>query len=96
MDRLIIDRENKSSLEEAFSNRKWDIVYDQSCQSPQEALDTVSALKGKVKRYIFTSTQAVYEYGTKWREEDFIPEDFTFDYKSRKRYGGVSRSKTCC
>lgn len=88
VDRLIIDRENKSSLEEAFSNRKWDIVYDQSCQSPQEALDAVSVLKGKVKRYIFTSTQAVYEFGTKWREEDFVPEDFTFEFKSRKQYAG--------
>ncbi|MFF2753487.1 NAD-dependent epimerase/dehydratase family protein [Psychrobacillus sp. NPDC058041] len=88
VERLIIDRENKSSLEKAFSDRKWDIVYDQTCQSPQEALDTVSALNGKSKRYIFTSTQAVYEFGTKWTEEDFIPEDFTFEYKSRKQYAG--------
>ncbi|WP_391120104.1 NAD-dependent epimerase/dehydratase family protein [Psychrobacillus sp. L3] len=88
VERLIIDRENKSSLEEAFANGNWDIVYDQSCQSPQEALDTVGALKGKAKRYIFTSTQAVYEYGTQWREEDFMPEHFSFDYKSRKQYVG--------
>ncbi|WP_391120082.1 hypothetical protein [Psychrobacillus sp. L3] len=51
-------------------------------------MDTVSALKGKVKRYIFTSTQAVYEYGTNWREEDFIPENFSFEYKNRKQYVG--------
>lgn len=33
VERLFIDRENKSSLNEAFANKKWDIVYEQSCQS---------------------------------------------------------------
>lgn len=86
--RLIIDRESKSSMEEAFLNQSWDVVYDQSCYSPQEALDTVNALEGKTNRYIFTSTMAVYDFGLNLIEEDFDPTDYKFDYKSRSEYPG--------
>ncbi|MFD2445669.1 NAD-dependent epimerase/dehydratase family protein [Bacillus sp. CGMCC 1.16607] len=86
--RLMIDRENKASLEQSFQDQSWDVVYDQSCYSPQEALDTVQALNGKVKRYIFTSTMAVYDFGLNRIEEDFNPYEFNFEYKSRSQYPG--------
>lgn len=86
--RLIIDRENKSSMDKAFQNQSWDVVYDQSCYSPQEAVDAVNALVGKTKRYIFTSTMAVYDFGLNLIEEDFNPTDFKFDYKVRSEYPG--------
>ncbi|MFQ3544326.1 NAD-dependent epimerase/dehydratase family protein [Halobacillus rhizosphaerae] len=71
--RLVIDRKEKRTLVKAFKNKRWDLVYDQSCFSSQEALDTVEALRGKVKRYIFTSSQAVYDFGTNHKEEEFDP-----------------------
>lgn len=86
VERLVIDREKKETMETAYSKKEWDVVYDQSCFSPAEALDTAEALKGKVKRYIFTSTQAVYEFGTLHKEEDFNANRFEVDYKTRREY----------
>jgi nucleoside-diphosphate-sugar epimerase len=90
VNRLIIDRESRESQWSAFQGQSWDVVFDQTCYSPQEVLDTVEALKGKVSRYIFTSTQAVYEFGLDRREEEFNPYQFTFEYKSRREYPGIA------
>ncbi len=86
--RLAIDREDSQSLKEAFANQTFDIVYDQSCFSPQEALDSANALRGKARKYIFTSSQAVYDFGTNRTEEEFDPYHFSFNYKSRQEYPG--------
>jgi nucleoside-diphosphate-sugar epimerase len=89
VNRVIIDRENGRSQVEAFKDGSWDVVFDQTCYSPQEVLDTVKALKGKAPRYIFTSTQAVYDFGLDHKEEDFNPYHFQFEYKSRREYPGL-------
>jgi nucleoside-diphosphate-sugar epimerase len=86
--RLIIDRENAEFLEKAVKDKKWDVVFDQTCYSSQEALDTLKALNGKVRKYIFTSSQAVYDFGTNHREEGFNPLDFTPVLKTRREYIG--------
>lgn len=86
--RLVIDREKKETMAEAFQDKDWDLVYDQSCFSPIEARDTAEVLKGKVKRYIFTSTQAVYEFGTLHKEANFDPYSFQVIYKNRRDYPG--------
>jgi len=96
VERLIIDREKKETIVQAFENRTWDVVYDQSCFSPQEAKDVVDVLKGKVKRYIFTSSQAVYEFGTNHKEEHFNPMNFSYMFKGRREYigyGGYQEAK---
>lgn len=90
VERLIIDREDKGSMLSAFEGQNWDIVYDQSCFSPIEARDTTEALKGKASRYIFTSSMAVYNFGTRLKEDDFKPEDFHFEYKKRREYPGYA------
>ncbi|QED46934.1 NAD-dependent epimerase/dehydratase family protein [Cytobacillus dafuensis] len=86
--RLFIERQDKESIEKAFAEGEWDIVYDQTCQSPLEAKYVLDALKGKVKRYIFTSTQAVYDFGVNHTEEEFNPLQFLFEYKPREKYVG--------
>ena len=91
--RLVIDRENKETMEAAFEDKEWDLVYDQSCFSPMEARDTAEALKGKVGRYIFTSTQAVYEFGTLHKEGNFNAYTYPVTYKSRKDYPGYEGYK---
>ncbi|UII54412.1 NAD-dependent epimerase/dehydratase family protein [Cytobacillus spongiae] len=86
--RLKIDRQDPASMLEQFKDKKWDIVFDQTCQSPKEAQDTIHALKDKVKRYIFTSTMAVYEFGTNHSEEDFDPHTIHPELKPRTAYQG--------
>lgn len=91
--RLVIDREMKETLAAAFEGKEWDLVFDQSCFSPIEARDTAQALKGKTGRYIFTSTQAVYEFGTLHAEDHFNAYTYPIEYKSRKEYPGYGGYK---
>jgi nucleoside-diphosphate-sugar epimerase len=86
--RLIINREDAESLEKAFKDKTWDVVFDQTCYSSQEALDTLNELKGKVQKYIFTSSQAVYDFGTNHVEESFNPFVYKPVLKSRRDYIG--------
>ncbi|MDZ5473796.1 NAD-dependent epimerase/dehydratase family protein [Bacillus sp. 31A1R] len=88
VNRLILDREDKDSIISALKGQTWDIVYDQTCYSPQEVKDVADVLKGKVKRYIFTSSQAVYDYGTLHKEENFNPNEFKYEFKGRREYPG--------
>jgi nucleoside-diphosphate-sugar epimerase len=93
VERLVIDRENRQSLIAAFHGKEWDLVYDQSCFSPIEAKDTTDALEGKTGRYIFTSTQAVYDFGTLHKEENFNAAAYEITYKTRKEYPGYEGYK---
>jgi nucleoside-diphosphate-sugar epimerase len=86
--RLKINRENAETLKNAFKHKKWDVVFDQTCYSSQEALDSLEALKGKVQKYIFTSSQAVYDFGANHSEESFNPLDFEPLLKTRTDYIG--------
>ncbi|WP_223589178.1 NAD-dependent epimerase/dehydratase family protein [Neobacillus bataviensis] len=86
--RLKISREDAGSLHKAFQGKKWDVVFDQTCYSSQEASDTLQALSGKIRKYIFTSSQAVYDFGTKHKEENFNPLEFNPLLKTRGEYIG--------
>jgi nucleoside-diphosphate-sugar epimerase len=86
--RLIINRENAETLKSAFKDKKWDVVFDQTCYSSQEALDSLEVLTGKVQKYIFTSSQAVYDFGANHSEVSFKPLDFKPIVKTRKDYIG--------
>lgn len=85
--RIKIGREDTASYQ-SFNHKKWDVVFDQTCYSPQEALDTLKALEGKVQKYVFTSSQAVYDFGTNHREENFQPLEYQPTLKSRREYPG--------
>lgn len=89
VERLIIHTEDRASLEQAFNNRTGDVVYDQTCYSPIEALDVIEVLKGKISRYVFTSSQEVYEYGTMRNESEFDPLTFKPELKTRNEYSGI-------
>ncbi|WNS76595.1 NAD-dependent epimerase/dehydratase family protein [Bacillus sp. DTU_2020_1000418_1_SI_GHA_SEK_038] len=88
VERLKLDRRNEKSIEKALADRQWDIVYDQTCQSPLEAQYILQALTGKVKRYIFTSTQAVYDFGVNHVEDHFNPYEFTYEFQPREQFIG--------
>lgn len=89
--RLIIDREDRQSLESAFgqSSRSWDCVFDQTCYSPIEVQDVLHVLEGRIGHYVFTSTMAVYEYGVNKQETDYDPYTYPLKMQGRREYAGI-------
>ncbi|OZM56849.1 NAD-dependent dehydratase [Lottiidibacillus patelloidae] len=83
VERLMVDRFNDKSVNEAVEGRNWDVVFDQLCFSSEDAKITVAALTGKIKRYIFTSTMSVYPFKAGMKEEDFNP--YTYELKMVRR-----------
>ncbi|MDO7904847.1 NAD-dependent epimerase/dehydratase family protein [Paenibacillus sp. JX-17] len=60
--RLQLDRTQENSLIEAARTQKlWDVVYDNICYSPDEAMASVRVFEGRVKHYIVTSSHSVYD-----------------------------------
>lgn len=89
--RLIIERENKESLQRELNDNKWDVCFDQTCYSPLEALDICEILKDNIHKMIFTSSGAVYDFGATRTEEDFDPYHYKIERMgSRKEYVGIS------
>ncbi len=58
--RVRVDRRNEPAMQAAFAGSDWDIIYDQVCSSPLDAAISVRVFKGKVRRYVMTSTIDVY------------------------------------
>ena len=92
--RIKMDRESLESLQTAAAEADWDVVYDNICYSPNEAADACKAFAGRTKRYIFISTQAVYEQSEQTHpESDFNPYDYPLQMGSRHDfpYGELKR-----
>ena len=51
-----------AGLEALQGNRTWDVVIDNSGYVPRHVRDSARLLKGRVGRYIFTSTTSVYDF----------------------------------
>ncbi|MCP4440545.1 MAG: NAD-dependent epimerase/dehydratase family protein [Aureispira sp.] len=60
-DRIVGDREDVKSLKKLMKT-DWDYVIDFSAYYPNSLKELISGLKGKVGRYIFTSTVSVYDF----------------------------------
>ncbi|GGH19278.1 NAD-dependent epimerase/dehydratase family protein [Paenibacillus segetis] len=79
--RLILNRTDQQDLKKAAVAGPWDVVYDNICYSPNDALAAIDTFDGQVGRYILTSTLSVYdcaEYALK--ETAFDP----YQYPLRK------------
>ncbi len=92
--RLVADRTDESALQQAIGDQRYDIVYDNICYTPQEALAACRIFSGKTERYIVTSSLSVYSFGSEpLRESDVDTAhmvinhdaDATFDYAEGKR-----------
>ncbi|WP_088810877.1 MULTISPECIES: NAD-dependent epimerase/dehydratase family protein [Listeria] len=92
---LKLNRERREDLFQ-LANEQFDVIYDNICFSPQDALYLIQAFKGKKTRLIYTSSLSVY--GIKGRallEEDFdskhyeiiLGDRMDFDYGEGKRLG---------
>ncbi|GGG17723.1 NAD-dependent epimerase/dehydratase family protein [Paenibacillus aceti] len=47
---VVLDRTDERALREVAQSGPWDIVYDNICYSPNEALAAVQAFEGQVER----------------------------------------------
>ncbi|KOP72712.1 NAD-dependent dehydratase [Lysinibacillus sp. FJAT-14745] len=84
---LIVNRDDADSLSQALSSTTWDIVYDNICYSPNEALKICEILEDKTKKLIFTSTLSTYEIdGIVKTEEDFNPYDYEVRMGNREDF----------
>jgi nucleoside-diphosphate-sugar epimerase len=92
---LKVDRFDRGSMEKAFQDGEWDVIYDQICFSPDDALDACEIFDRRVRRYVFTSTLSVYKFNEKAEkiEKDYDPYKYElkngrkeeFDYGEGKR-----------
>ncbi|PFJ15109.1 epimerase [Bacillus cereus] len=84
--RLIVDREDDKLLEERLKGKSYDIVYDNLCYSPNAAEIICKVLRGRVKKYIMTSSMAVYESALGLLEQSFNPYEYAIKYGDRKDF----------
>lgn len=91
--RMVGDRKDVATLRRLVHAERWDLVYDQVCFDANEAKEACEIFSGNTKRYIFTSSQAVYNPGQNLKEEDFNPltHKFTHVADRYKEYGEAKR-----
>jgi len=84
--RLIVDREDEEQLTEHLEDKSYDIVYDNLCYSSNAANIICKVLEGKTKKYIMTSSMAVYEPALNLSEEEFNPFEYEIAYGDRNDF----------
>lgn len=84
--RLIVDREDEKQLAERLEDKSYDIVYDNLCHSSNAAKIICEVLRGKTKKYVMTSSMAVYEPALSLSEEDFNPYEYAIAYGDRNDF----------
>lgn len=71
--RLRIDRKDTETLRKALGDSRFEVVYDQICNQPSEALAATALFRNRAGLVVMTSTQSVYGPGAKLRETHFNP-----------------------
>ena len=59
--RILADRSDSNQVNNVLQNLKFDVVFDISGYHPSEVSTTANIFNGKVKKYVFCSTVAVYD-----------------------------------
>jgi nucleoside-diphosphate-sugar epimerase len=57
---IVGDRTDREAFVRAFEHARYDVVIDMICFSPEQAEDSVRALRGRCEQFIFCSTAATY------------------------------------
>ena len=77
VEHIKVDRKDSAAFKAALVNRKFDIVYDNICYSPNEAMQLCEIFNGKIGKLVFTSTLSTYEAsGKPHAESDFDPTSY--------------------
>jgi nucleoside-diphosphate-sugar epimerase len=93
INRIRADRQHEFELKKAVSHDEWDLVFDQVCYNAQEARSACRIFRDKVRRYIVTSSESIYDHGEDQQESKFNPKiyrftkdaDHTENYQDAKR-----------
>lgn len=67
------DTKIEPGLAALAGERRWDVVIDNSGYVPRHVRDSVDLLKGRVRRYVYISTIAVYELSAGGRFDEQSP-----------------------
>ncbi|KQX47397.1 MULTISPECIES: NAD-dependent epimerase/dehydratase family protein [unclassified Streptomyces] len=62
VEHLIADRNDEAAVETALGDRTFDVVVDQVCYTPRQAVIARRVLGPRTRRYVMTSTVEVYAY----------------------------------
>lgn len=83
--RIQLDRFSRQSMTEGLGDGTWDVVFDQICFAPDDAMDSCDLFKDRIGRYVYTSTGSVYPRDAErpYREDMFDP--FTCEIKTGRR-----------
>ncbi|PDY46208.1 NAD-dependent epimerase/dehydratase family protein [Bacillus pseudomycoides] len=84
--RVVVDQEDEEMLKEMLAGASYDVVYDNLCYSPNAAKVICKVLHSKVKKYIVTSSMAVYESALSLKEDDFNPYQYPIVYGDRQDF----------
>ncbi|PFN28160.1 NAD-dependent epimerase/dehydratase family protein [Bacillus cereus] len=84
--RIVVDREDEEQLTKHLEGKSYEIVYDNLCYSPNAAEIICKVLRGRVKKYVMTSSMAVYEPALDLLEENFNPYEYAITYGDRKDF----------
>lgn len=86
VNRIILDREDRNSIENALKDKDFDAIYDNICYSPNSAKKLLEVIKGKTKKYIVISSAAIYDFSKDVKEEDYDFSKNTVQYGERNDF----------
>ncbi len=91
--RIHCDRDQPLEMARAIGNRRWDVLYDQVCFNARQAEQACEVFQDRTRRYILTSTQAVYGMGKAIGEESFDPQGYQFNDVAQDYAGGKRQAE---
>lgn len=91
--RIYCDRDDLEKLKSSVQHKAWDLVYDQVCFDGYQARAACDIFSANTKKYIFTSTQSVYNPGQNLAEGVFDPKKHVYDkiLTREENYGEAKR-----
>lgn len=91
--RIVCDRDDVEKFKSSVQHKNWDLVYDQVCFDGHQARAACEIFSANTKKYIFTSTQSVYEPGQSLVETVFDPKKHVYDklIDRSENYGEAKR-----
>jgi nucleoside-diphosphate-sugar epimerase len=91
-EQLELDRKDRERFEAAMRTRRFDVVIDNIAYDQEDALSTVRAFRGRVGRYLYTSSVAVYTRRQTLRPLVESDADLTVELDPAKAEGGFHPS----
>lgn len=91
--RITCDRNDTEKLKKSVQHNTWDLVYDQVCFDGHQSKAACEIFSELTKKYVFTSTQSVYNYGENLSESVYSPKNHKYDKTvlGSENYGEAKR-----